>query len=357
LEGLSVSYYLRSANGYDTLMQMGRWFGYRSGYTDLCRIYTTGELLERYRFIATANWELWDMFDQMEFLGKSPDDFGFRVREFPGRLAITSIGKRRQATRIRVSFQGELCQTVNFDPKHSKHNFNALKRLIDDIGSEPQPIEDLKKPRIMWSKQLPETIIRFLEDYKTHDKAATIVQADKIAEYIKKQNVRNELTDWTIVIASNSDEGRVHTVDSLQFNGHHIGSVRRKYSTPPSDNNVSIGVLTNPSDQILDLTDDEKEKARKDTNRDREKRDKQPLGDNKLPNSRSIRANRPITRGLFLIYLVAYDDKKYEYGKEGKELVGFAISFPSSENAEGVDCLVNSVWQDELALEEDEDTH
>ncbi|WP_256617524.1 Z1 domain-containing protein, partial [Pseudomonas sp. MWU12-2115] len=31
LEGLTVSYFLRNSMMYDTLMQMGRWFGYRPG--------------------------------------------------------------------------------------------------------------------------------------------------------------------------------------------------------------------------------------------------------------------------------------------------------------------------------------
>ena len=37
LEGLTVSYFTRSSNTYDTLMQMGRWFGFRQGYLDACR--------------------------------------------------------------------------------------------------------------------------------------------------------------------------------------------------------------------------------------------------------------------------------------------------------------------------------
>jgi len=41
LEGLCVSYFVRTTKMYDTLMQMGRWFGYRPGYLDLCRLYTT----------------------------------------------------------------------------------------------------------------------------------------------------------------------------------------------------------------------------------------------------------------------------------------------------------------------------
>ena len=49
LEGLSVSYYLRASKAYDTLLQMGRWFGYRPGYEDLCRLYTTPALCERLR--------------------------------------------------------------------------------------------------------------------------------------------------------------------------------------------------------------------------------------------------------------------------------------------------------------------
>jgi len=35
LEGLMVSFFVRSASAYDTLLQMGRWFGYRMGYADL----------------------------------------------------------------------------------------------------------------------------------------------------------------------------------------------------------------------------------------------------------------------------------------------------------------------------------
>ncbi len=48
LEGLSVSYYLRTSRMYDTLLQMGRWFGYRPGYVDLCRLYTSEELRDSY---------------------------------------------------------------------------------------------------------------------------------------------------------------------------------------------------------------------------------------------------------------------------------------------------------------------
>jgi hypothetical protein len=39
VEGLTVSYYRRRTNAADTLMQMGRWFGFRKGYNDLVRLF------------------------------------------------------------------------------------------------------------------------------------------------------------------------------------------------------------------------------------------------------------------------------------------------------------------------------
>ena len=39
IEGLTISYYLRRAGAADTLMQMGRWYGFRHGYRDLVRIF------------------------------------------------------------------------------------------------------------------------------------------------------------------------------------------------------------------------------------------------------------------------------------------------------------------------------
>ena len=65
LEGLSVSYFLRSSRMYDTLMQMGRWFGYRDGYLDLCRLYTSQELALWYRDITAADEELRQEFEIM----------------------------------------------------------------------------------------------------------------------------------------------------------------------------------------------------------------------------------------------------------------------------------------------------
>ena len=90
LEGLSVSYYLRASKMYDTLLQMGRWFGYRPGYEDLCRLYTTPGLRDAYAEITAANDELRREFEEMAALDAKPEEFGLRVRTSPAGLEITA---------------------------------------------------------------------------------------------------------------------------------------------------------------------------------------------------------------------------------------------------------------------------
>ncbi|MDF2789105.1 MAG: endonuclease [Neobacillus sp.] len=65
LEGLSITYYFRNTLMYDTLMQMGRWFGYRKGYMDLCRIYTSEEIASNFEHLAIAMVELREEFDRL----------------------------------------------------------------------------------------------------------------------------------------------------------------------------------------------------------------------------------------------------------------------------------------------------
>ena len=93
LDGLSISYYLRTSRMYDTLMQMGRWFGYRSGYEDLCRLYTTREISRCFEHVTLAREELVDQFERMEATGGSPRDYGNSVRTSPQGMLITAMGK------------------------------------------------------------------------------------------------------------------------------------------------------------------------------------------------------------------------------------------------------------------------
>ncbi len=112
LEGLSVSYYLRASKMYDTLMQMGRWFGYREGYIDLCRLFTSREINEWFCHITHASEELREEFDYMsDVAGSTPEQYALKVRTHPGVLQISASNKLRSAVTVEISWSGRLVES------------------------------------------------------------------------------------------------------------------------------------------------------------------------------------------------------------------------------------------------------
>lgn len=339
LDGLSVSYYLRAARMYDTLMQMGRWFGYRDGYNDLCRIYTTPELVDWYRHIALANRELKNEFDYMEAMGSTPEKFGLKVRDHPGRLAITSAGKSRATETMLISFAGRRLQTVVFDPRRSSRNLATVEAMLTEIGRKPdQPFIEAK-PRYHWTKVTPETVIRFLKNYATQDDARRIVDPGRLADYVEKQVRKGELTNWHVVVVSNTAGKAVH---QFELGGYQIGSVLRKPLRRVEKDVISIGTLISPSDDYIDIGE---LKKIQDLFKNRLQQD--DLDEDRF--TAFARQMRPSDQGLLLIYFPAYDagDDSLRYGIAGEEVTGFSISFPGSKTAEPVQYVVNSVFAEE----------
>jgi hypothetical protein len=348
LEGLSVSYYLRASRMYDTLMQMGRWFGYKDGYIDLCRIFTTYDLTEWYRHIALANKQLSNEFDYMAMTGGTPENFGLKVLNHPGRLAVTAAGKMRSTEKIRISFSGRSMETIVFNPLHSNKNLNSLKKLINATGRDPDNGVSKNNSRYHWKNISSNLVINFLNEYQTQDVAKRVVAPEKIAEFIEKQNKLDELTDWHVVLISNKTKDRVH---SVKINNLNIGSIKRTPLRKIQPDKISIGVLSNPTDHVLDFS--EKELAEIE-----EKYDKLPTkkgGTRKIVERATFfRQHRPVQRGLLLLYITANRDTKSKkdgttspYGLEGNEVVGFCISFPASEKAKDLEYVVNPVYLDE----------
>jgi hypothetical protein len=340
LDGLSVSYYLRASRMYDTLMQMGRWFGYREGYNDLCRIYTTEELEQWYSHIALANQELRNDLEYMALTKSTPEEFGLKVRSHPGRLVVTSAGKSRNAEKLSISYEGQFPKTIVFDPRESRNNISALTNLVNSMSSCPMRPFNPNNPRFHWEAVEPSSVTSFLLAYKTQERAKRTVDPQLIAEFIERQLTQNFLTDWHVALVSNS-ENRVHR---CQVGGCLVNCSERKPRGNPSGELISIGTLTSPSDESLDLTPGEVARALAlDEENDRRRSDGNP-------SSLAIRTVRPKTRALMLVYLPAFRDDKdplKNYGLANEEVVGFAISFPRNEDAIPVDYWVNPVYLEE----------
>ncbi|MCX6195177.1 MAG: Z1 domain-containing protein [Flavobacteriia bacterium] len=205
LEGLSVSYYLRTTKMYDSLMQMGRWFGYRPGYVDLCRLYTTEQIFEWFNHITMATEEMRDDFDEMTAALQKPKDFRLKVRNHNGLMTITSLAKLYHSDKIEISFSGTNPQTYQLLKTNSaiENNFKQFKELLN-IGTKKIELIKHKEtdsiPRYVLIKDFDkEKIASFLDNFKID---LPKIKNAKLGEYILKQI---EIKEWSVAIVSNTD--------------------------------------------------------------------------------------------------------------------------------------------------------
>ncbi|MBA2391942.1 MAG: Z1 domain-containing protein [Ktedonobacteraceae bacterium] len=348
LEGLSVSYYLRASKMYDTLMQMGRWFGYRAGYTDLCRLYTTSELVGWYRNITAADEELREMFEDMAIQEKTPEDYGLGVRKHPDGLMITAAIKMRSGKTLTVSYSNHIVETVVFfeDMQVNQQNLLATERLIQEIDMRYQRSSD---KNYIWRGVPGEVILDFLADYTTHEAART-VQSSNLNRYIRTRIADHELVEWTIALISkrsNEEENSSFNIADLVVG---LTKRHRLNGNDSSDSIYRIRRLVSPSDEWIDFSEEEFKQAIEETHSAWKKdpgksKSSEPP---KLPSGTIGRRIRPSKRGLLLLYTLKYDPEASSM--EGIPIIGFAISFPESDRGEkaAVEYVANNVWQQEL---------
>lgn len=203
LEGLTVSYFTRASSLYDTLMQMGRWFGYRTGFEDLCRLYTTHDLFSWYRHIATAFEILRKEFLEMSRQKSTPMDFGLRVLSHP-EMMVTSAMKMRHATTMPLTYKGKLTETSSLSGERSIliNNFNAVEEFIHSLQGF---VRENKSNYYLWRDIPKDLIISFLDKYISY-KGAPASNTKRIIEFITKQvegeDPNDVLNIWNVSLAS-----------------------------------------------------------------------------------------------------------------------------------------------------------
>lgn len=356
LEGLTVSYYLRASTMYDTLMQMGRWFGYRQGYLDVCRLYTTREITGWYRDIAMANEELLREFDAMAALGRTPKEYGLRVRDHP-ELVVTAAAKQRNSVEVDVSFSQTVIESISFltDEDTLDRNLQATERLLRAAGSSRRVQRDRGAPGpVVWEDVPAHLILEFLESYRA-TRTATKAQPRVLAAYIREMSsgISPELTHWTVALVS-VDTGKPE--ERVRIADHEIGLATRRLHLPgrrtagggnPEEHMKAgrdqyvIRRLVSPTDEQLDLDGQRKEQARRLTVQ-AWKRGALPRakGEPGHADGLSVRAVRDPRRGLLLLYPLA----PRPWMPTHPPPVGFAFSFPRSGQARIVRYRANNLW-------------
>lgn len=213
LEGLSTSYFYRNSKAYDTLLQMGRWFGYRPCYDDLCRIWMDPDVQEWFEHIAEVVTELRFDIKRMHANHQPPERFGMRVRSHPGtllgKLIITAMNKMRNAQEVEhsVSFSGYGAETP-FLPKSDRlntDNVHEVGNLLTALGASNRV-----GTRYVWQKVDSKTVATFLRRLNISNMNMEFISdisgTDRPLLSFIAENFINCLNEWDVCVPQGEGE-------------------------------------------------------------------------------------------------------------------------------------------------------
>ena len=204
LEGLTTSYLLRNTKMYDTLMQMGRWFGYRKDYEDICRIFMPQESIEWYEFITEETEELRQEFAKMKRAGLTPNEFGLRVRTHPASLLITAKNKMRSSkTELReiTDLKGRQIETTVLSKveKVINNNFEASERLLSQVLEKHNDEKDCKSG-YLYKKISHKKVSNFINSYSNHP-LSQLTESEPITNYINLLAEKG-IDKWNLLVVN-----------------------------------------------------------------------------------------------------------------------------------------------------------
>ncbi|WP_316209965.1 Z1 domain-containing protein [Bradyrhizobium sp. SZCCHNR3054] len=347
LEGLMVSYFLRNSMMYDTLMQMGRWFGYRPDYEDLCRVWMLDEAESWYRYIAVSIEELREEMRKMEEANATPEEFGLKVRSHPDTLIVTARNKMGSGEQVvvQVGLGNEFIETtaLRWDDASLETNRRAAISLAERLaaagkslaGSDPVP-----GGRLLRNVPVG-PILEFLTEFQ-NDPQSMLTDPVPVRRYIDDR-ARGELRSWDILVPSVSRLDHVPLIDRSL--GIEVTCQRRK-----------AGERSRPGRTLL-VTDNQRvasrgvEKTGVDPDAiktaEAEYRKKKNLSETDLRNYPDKIYRDKRQRPLLILHLLAIGEADTDLSAE-KPVVAWSISFPTTSLPEDrVEYIVNTTWMRE----------
>lgn len=260
LEGLIVSYFIRTANTYDTLLQMGRWFGYRPGYEDLPRIWMPEDLAEEFSFLALVEEEIRRDMRRLERMAVTPKEFGLRVRSHPGRLSITAANKMAHADLVQVSYSGQRHQTIvlhEADTETLRHNIAATRSLLAtcrDVCS----VGDMEPTRTQFFELPVDEVIKFLKTFRFHPDQPGL-RSDHMVGWLRRAVPEST---WNIVVLGSTKKLTAPTGEPIELSSLDLGLnspvplVNRAPLARPDKGVANIKALLSQHDWLADFDRD-----------------------------------------------------------------------------------------------------
>ncbi len=267
LEGLSISYFTRESKYYDTLMQMGRWFGFRPRYADLCRVFITDNIYRWFARIAFATDNLRNQITYMCDEKAKPCDFGLRVATHP-ELKISSPKKVKSGTIQQLDFSATLTVTRDIDVNIEMYDSNY--RAVNHLFSYAEKILTAKEHFTKLGRKTDtehyfienvnsNRIINFFRNFQT-SKRARKVNGNNIATYIEEQNKDGLLVNWTVCLINTGKD-----MPGFEIAKKHIkNGITRKSenSIVPQEDTCSVHMLKSKDQEYYDMSFSEYEEIK-----------------------------------------------------------------------------------------------
>jgi hypothetical protein len=258
LEGLTTSYILRNATASDTLMQMARWFGYRPGYEEFCRLYLPQVSFDHYEFVDEATEELRSEVKRMQAAGRTPRDFGLKVRQSQLAIRVTAANKMRTAAKITIAQDYSARHIEGFalpnDKEDGDRHIAAVTSFLAALGD---PVET-NKAFLRW-RASGRAILDLLRHFRfvDHPDLSVISDTSLFEDYVQDR-ISDELLDWDIALPMRqTGDSSVFAGVSVNLRARDQGTVKNGvYRVYGSKNRVA-----DPEDARIHLSAEQKAAA------------------------------------------------------------------------------------------------
>lgn len=355
LYGLSTSYMFRNSQAYDTLLQMGRWFGYRPGYEDLCRIWMTRSSSRYYSHITLATQELRAELRHMRDAGSTPSHFGLKVRAHTDSLIVTARAKMKTATPVSegsVSLSQRRLEATQLPTTETllRSNDAAIATFLSIVAQEGTPGSgNSGRVSKLWTTVPKRLVAQLLRSFRVHP-ASSIFQPQRIATFLEDVSIE-ELNAWDVGIVS-GDRNRT----PIDYHGFSVYTSKRVAERDVSFSDlfeIKKRRLSVQNDDSIGMNRDDMALAEQESDRQRAEGQK-PYSDFHYRGKRR--------RPLLLIYVVDADGSAAgSYVPPVNPFPAISVSFPRYADdvpSRQVLYQANQVWQqmsNALQAEIDED--
>ena len=374
LEGLTISYFLRASKMYDTLMQMGRWFGYRPHYIDVCRLFISEEINYWFKYITIANNELREDFDYLWESNGSPQQFALKVRTSPG-LLITSPLKMFSTKDVQVSWAATLVETYSLKrTKESRdRNYHLASHFLQCLGQRYMKNNREDSRGYLWINVSPDKVCDFIEHFEIAETSRIKMNLEKMSQYIKScVSEYGELLSWRVILRNQEVNGDSPTNTDKSMYCLADGTLpgvctnRTRVGIPEQDDDVynlkNYHLISGPKDEFIDMDILEEDLSEALNETIKIKKEQHARNSSikewkeKYPSPTLVRQKYRSPNTPLLIIYPLNPEKANVRGFDGQikqdvecfkqndtPFIAFAIVFPNSKNSKGVKYKVNEV--------------